>query len=98
MTVTSGGNRRKFQLSNEPSTNNVRCLDQTILWAKCNGGIINSVDVQFVSTLINIVLGHHKCYSPNCDVTFYSLAFARLDSLLGEASLDHMRPTSPLII
>ena len=46
-TVASGGNRGKFQLSNEPSANIVRCLDQKILWAKCNGGIIKSIDVQY---------------------------------------------------
>ena len=50
VTVAIGGNRRQFQHFNEPSTNTVRCLDETILWAKCNGGIINSVDVQYVST------------------------------------------------
>ena len=45
VTAAGGGNRGKFQLSNEPSTNIVRCLDETILWAKYNGGTINSIRV-----------------------------------------------------
>ena len=72
VTVASGGNRGKFKHSSEPSTKIVRCLDQTILWAKCNGGIINSVDVQYAYLDLH-VLGHHKCQSSNCDVTFYSI-------------------------
>ena len=60
VTLTTGGNRRMFQLSNEPSTDIVRCLDQTILWAKCNGCIINSVDVRYVYLDLH-VFEHHKC-------------------------------------